>query len=92
MNKKTMFYGLLAVGAVLVYYAWKQRNLSTKDTPENLTTTTSTSSTTGTFVDDTPVNPSAVGVSTSTAPKSFVADVKGAISSVTEPFKTMQEQ
>lgn len=43
MSKNTMFYGLLAVGGLLAYYAWKKNN------EKNKAINTSTS---GTFVDD----------------------------------------
>ena len=43
MSKNTMFYGLLAVGGLLAYYAWK------KNSEKNKALKTSTS---GTFVDD----------------------------------------
>jgi hypothetical protein len=85
MNKKTMFYGLIAIGVVLAYYAYKQHKLSLEQKAKD-------SASTATFVDDVPVNPSVLGVSDVIPPKSFVPDVKGGISSVTEPFTESTEE
>ena len=85
MNKKTMFYGLLALGGVFAYYAWKQHSLSSEETSEG-TSTTPLSHTSGIFVDDVPVNPSVLGLPASTTSTSFVDKVKNKVSSIVEPL------
>lgn len=77
MNKKTIFYGLLAVGGILAYYAWKQNSLSVKQN--------STSITSGTFVDDVPVNPKILGVKADGVKEMYLG-VKDSVSQIIEPF------
>lgn len=86
MNNKTLFYGLLVVGGVFAYYAWKQHSLSAEETSENGTSSTTSSSSIGTFVDDVPVNPNLLGVTPTTSSTSFVDGIKGAVSQVIEPL------
>ena len=92
MNNKTLFCGLLVVGGIFAYYAWKQHSLSTEETSETPSSTPTTSST-GSFVDDVPVNPSLLGITTSSStPTSFLNKVKSAVSQVVEPFSSSTKQ
>jgi hypothetical protein len=76
MNKNTMFYGLIAVGAVLAYYAYKQHKLSLEQKAKD-------SASTGTFVDDVPV----LLQNSDTIPtRSSTEGTKGQGSAVSEPF------
>ncbi len=89
MNKNTMFYGLLAVGGVLAYYAWKQHSLSMKQSSENATTPLSQTS--GVFVDDVPVDPSVLGFQTGGI-KAPLASIKDSVSQIVEPFIGTKKQ
>ena len=91
MNKNTMFYGLLAVGGVLAYYAWKQHSLSTEQNSES-GTTTPLSHTSGIFVDDVPVSPSVLGIPASSTPIGLVDTLKNKVSQIVEPFISTQKQ
>jgi hypothetical protein len=91
MSKKTMVYALLALGGVFAYYAWKQHSLSAKKTSEE-NTKTPLSNTSGIFVDDVPVNPSVLGIPTSTTSTNFVDKVKNKVSSILEPLIGTQKQ
>ena len=88
MNKNTMFYGLLAVGGLLAYYAWKQNKLST----DKASTTTPLSHTSAIFVDDVPVNPSVLGIPTSTTAMDLVDTLKDKVGSIIEPLISTQKQ
>ena len=83
MNKNTMFYGLLAVGGILAYYAWKQHSLSMKQSSENATTPLSHTS--GVFADDVPVDPSVLGFQTGGI-KAPLASIKESVSQIIEPL------
>jgi hypothetical protein len=74
MSKNTMFYGLLAVGGLLAYYAWK------KNSEKNKALKTSTS---GTFVDDISVLESKPITTTATE---LVEDLKKSVSIISEPI------
>lgn len=74
MSKNTMFYGLLAVGGLLAYYAWK------KNSEKNKALKTSTS---GTFVDDVSVLESKPITTTATE---LVEDLKKSVSIISEPI------
>ena len=82
MNKKTLLYGLIALGGVLVYYAWKEHNLSSKNNSKanDITPTSST----GTFVDDVPVNPEVLGIKPSNP--SLLDSVTNTVKSLSEPL------
>jgi hypothetical protein len=69
-----MFYGLLAVGGLLAYYAWK------KNSEKNKALKTSTS---GTFVDDVSVLESKPTTNTATE---LVEDLKKSVSIISEPI------
>jgi hypothetical protein len=69
-----MFYGLLAVGGLLAYYAWK------KNSEKNKALKTSTS---GTFVDDVSVLESKPITTTATE---LVEDLKKSVSIISEPI------
>ena len=91
MNNKTMFYGLLALGGVLAYYAWKKNSLSAEQSLKG-TSTTPLSHTSGIFVDDVPVSPSVLGIPASTTSTNFVEKVKNKVSSIVEPIIGTQKQ
>jgi len=74
MSKNTMFYGLLAVGGLLAYYAWK------KNSEKNKALKTSTS---GTFLDDVSVLESKPITTTATE---LVEDLKKSVSIISEPI------
>ncbi len=80
MSKNTMFYGLLAVGGLLAYYAWK------KNSEKNKALTTSTS---GTFVDDVSVLESKPITTTASE---LVEDLKKSVSIISEPIIKKNEQ
>jgi hypothetical protein len=69
-----MFYGLLAVGGLLAYYAWK------KNSEKNKALKTSTS---GTFLDDVSVLESKPITTTATE---LVEDLKKSVSIISEPI------
>ena len=80
MSKNTMFYGLLAVGGLLAYYAWK------KNSEKNKALKTSTS---GTFVDDVSVLESKPVTTTASE---LVEDLKKSVSIISEPIIKKNEQ
>ena len=84
MNKKTLLYGLIALGGVLVYYAWKEHNLSSKNNSK-INNTTPTSST-GTFVDDVPVNPEVLGIKSSNP--TLLDSITNTVKSISEPLSS----
>jgi hypothetical protein len=87
MNKNLMFYGLVALGGVLAYYAWKKHSLSAKQNSES--TTTPLSHTSGVFVDDVPVDPSMLGIKTGGIKENFTSafdTVKTSVSQIIEPI------
>jgi len=90
MNNKTMVYGLLALGGILAYYAWKKHSLTVQKNSES--TTTPLSHTSGVFVDDVPVSPSVLGIPKPTASTNLVKDVKDKVSSIVEPFIGKKKQ
>jgi hypothetical protein len=75
-----MFYGLLAVGGLLAYYAWK------KNSEKNKALKTSTS---GTFVDDVSVLESKPVTTTASE---LVEDLKKSVSIISEPIIKKNEQ
>jgi hypothetical protein len=91
MNNKTMVYGLLALGGVLAYYAWKKNSLSAEQSLKG-TSTTPLSHTSGIFVDDVPVNPSVLGIPKPTSSTNLVKNVKDTVSSIVEPFIGKKKQ
>ena len=87
MNKNLMFYGLIALGGVLAYYAWKKHSLSAEKNSESATTPTSHTS--GIFVDDVPVDPSVLGIKTGGIKENFTSafdTVKTSVSQIIEPI------
>lgn len=84
MNNKTLFYGLLAIGGVFAYYAWKKNSLYSKQKSQMSNTTTPLSHTSGVFVDDVPVDPKILGINT--APESFISNIKNSVSNIIEPL------
>ena len=90
MNNKTMFYGLLAVGGVLAYYAWKQHSLSMKQSSENATTPLSQTS--GVFVDDVPVSQELADVLQGTGGIKPIKSIKDTVSQIVEPFIGTKKQ
>lgn len=74
MSKNTMFYGLLAVGGLLAYYAWK------KNSEKNKALNNSTSRT---FVDDVSVLESKPITTTATE---LDEDLKKSFSIISEPI------
>jgi len=77
-----MFYGLLIAGGLLVYYAWKSKKANDDKAISN------TTSTSGTFVDDVSVLEETGGLKDSTKTEliNSLNDVKGAVSTIAEPF------
>lgn len=87
MNKNLMFYGLIALGGVLAYYAWKKHILSAEKNSESATTPLSHTS--GIFVDDVPVDPSVLGIKTGGIKENFTSafdTVKTSVSQIIEPI------
>jgi hypothetical protein len=84
MNKNTMFYGLIALGGVLAYYAWKQHSLSMKQSSENATTPLSHTS--GIFADDVPVSQELADVLQGTGGIKPVRTIKETVSQIIEPL------
>lgn len=93
MNKNLMFYGLIALGGVFGYYAWKQHSLSAEENSENITTPLSHTS--GVFVDDVAISPSALGIKTGGIKQNFTSafdSVKTSVSQIIEPVIGKQKK
>jgi hypothetical protein len=90
MNKNLVLYGLIGLGGVLAYYAWKQNSLSAKANSKN--TTTPLSQTSGVFVDDVPIDPSVLGFQTGGIKSPFLSNINNSISQIIEPFIGRQKQ
>ena len=86
MNNKTVFYGLVALGGVLAYYAWKEYNLSTGATSQTSDSSFSapTTNTSGGFIDDVSLLQNSGAVKSSLA--SAIDKIKTSASQVVEPL------
>ncbi len=89
MKNNTVFYGLLAVGGIFAYYAWKEHSLRAKKNRKN--TTTPLSQTSGVFIDDVPINPSVLGIELGRKNLPF-ENIKNSVSQVIEPFISSKKQ
>ena len=86
MNKNTAFYGIVILGGILGYYAWKNHSMIEKEEAQGLTSIKKIHSDTNTFVDDAPVNPNILGIPSVKKTTPFVETVKKSLSKITEPF------
>ena len=76
-----MIYGLAVSGILLAYYAWKKNTASSDKKSDNLFGSTSSSTNSGTFVDDVPVSLDNFGEG-----KTALDKIKDSVSQIIEPI------